>query len=301
MLKHEKLYVLPFDHRGSFFKMFGLREDGLTTADREMLRDYKHLIYEAFLYALSMGVPKQAAAILVDEEFGDHIHAEAQRAGIRRILTVEKSGRDELEFEYGEEFGAHIEALKPDYAKALLRFNPDGNKESNERQIKALKRLNDFCKQEGFGFLVEPLASATDKQLAQYGEDVYEKEKRWETMVKSLQEFHNAGIEADVWKLEGLSDFNQMRSVVQEAQRGGRDAGVVVLGRGESEEKVKEWLSVAAKIEGVIGFAVGRTVFKEDLVKLHNKQQSAQDAILSIAKKYKKFVDLFENSRAKKF
>jgi len=299
MPKHTKLYVLPFDHRGSFFKMFGLGEGNLTKQDREMLRDNKHLIYEAFLQALKMGVPKESAAILVDEEFGDHIHTEAQQAGITRILTIEKSGQDDLEFQYGEDFGTHIEALKPDYAKALLRFNPEGDKELNVRQIKTLKRLNDFCKQKGFGFLVEPLASPTEKQRAQYGEEVYEKEKRWETMIKSLQEFHNGGVEADVWKLEGLSNFNQMKAVVEQAQSGGRDAGVVVLGRGESEEKVKEWLSVAAKIPGVIGFAVGRTVFKEDMVKFYNEQQSRQDAISGIAKKYKGFVELFENSRKK--
>lgn len=296
MFKHAKLYVLPFDHRGSFFKMFGLGEGNLTSENREMLRDYKHLIYEAFLQALAMGVPKEFAAILVDEDFGDHIHHEARAAGITRILTTEKSGLDDLEFEYGDDFGRHIEALKPDYAKALLRYNPEGDKAVNERQIKTLKRLNDFCKENGYGFLIEPLAPATDGQQAEYGEAGYEREKRWDVMVKSLREFHEGGIEPDVWKLEGLSDFNQMKAVVEEARRDGRDAGVVVLGRGESEEKVKEWLSVAARIGGVIGFAVGRTVFKEELVKFFNKKQSREETVSAIGKNYKGFVDLFEKA-----
>lgn len=293
---NKKLYVLPFDHRGSFFKMFGLTESGLTDADIEMLKDYKHLVYEGLLKAIEDGVPKEVSAILVDEQFGEHIHKEAKDEGITRILTTEKSGADEFDFQYGDEFKEHIETLAPDYVKALVRYNPFGDKELNKRQVSRLKKLNDFCKERGYGFLIEPLAPATSEQLQKHGEDGYEKEVRWQVMQNSLREFHAGGVEPQVWKLEGLSDLTQMKTVVEEARAGGRDAGVVVLGRGESEAKVREWLTVAARIDGVIGFAVGRTVFKEELVDHHEKRQSREEAVQQIADNYRGFVELFENA-----
>lgn len=293
----KKLYVLPFDHRGSFFKMFGLKEESLSPSDTEMLKDYKHLVYEGLLKALEDGALKEPAAILVDEQFGARIHEEARERGITRILTTEKSGQDEFDFQYGDEFGFHIDTIEPDYAKALVRYNPWGDKDLNQRQIAKLKKLNDFCKERGYGFLIEPLAPATAEQLQKHGEEGYENEMRWQVMRESLKEFHAGGIEPDVWKLEGLSDFNQMKAVVEEARRDGRDAGVVVLGRGESEAKVREWLSTAAGIEGVIGFAVGRTVFKGELVAFHNKNKSREQAVQGIADNYRGFVNLFESAK----
>lgn len=40
----------------------------------------------------------------------------------------------------------------------------------------------------------------------------------------------------------------------------------IVLGRGEDNRKVHEWLEVAAGVPGFVGFAVGRTDFWEPLV-----------------------------------
>ncbi|MBI1975124.1 MAG: DUF2090 domain-containing protein [Parcubacteria group bacterium] len=295
-----KLYILPFDHRGSFIKMFGFNETALTPDVIAKLVDYKHVVYEGFLKALEIGAPKDAAAILVDEQFGAKIHEEARALGVTRLLTIEKSGQDEFDFEYGDAFGEHIEKLAPDYAKVLVRYNPEGDRDMNVRQMQRLKSVGDFCKSKGFGFLFELLAVVTPAQFAALGGDQekYEKTLRWRVMVDSIRELHAGGIEPDVWKLEGLADFDQMKAVVEATREGGRDrVGVIVLGRGESEEKVREWLKVAAKISGVIGFAVGRTVFKPALMALHEAKTSREEAIETIAKNYKGFVDLFESAR----
>ena len=42
--------------------------------------------------------------------------------------------------------------------------------------------------------------------------------------------------------------------------------GCIILGRGEDDAKVREWLSIAAAVPGFIGFAVGRTSFWDPLV-----------------------------------
>jgi myo-inositol catabolism protein IolC len=296
----KKLYVLPFDHRGSFIKMFGFSDKTLTEDQTSTLMDYKHVIYESFLAALGMGVSKDDGAILVDEQFGSKIQEEARAAGITRIITTEKSGLDEFDFEYGSAFGEHINKFKPDYVKVLVRYNPEGDKEGNLRQIEKLKIMNDFCRANKYGFLFELLAVPTEKQLSDLGGDKekYEKILQGKVMKEAIKEIQDGGIEPDVWKLEGLENFDDMRQVVEQVRANGREnVGVVVLGRGESDAKVRIWLSVAASIPGVIGFAVGRTVFKQPLTDYHNKILTRAQAVEAIAKNYKGFVNLFESSK----
>lgn len=276
----KKLYILPFDHRASFVKMLGLNEATLTAEDVLRVADYKHIVYEGFLHALELGVPRGPAAILVDEQFGRAIHEEARVAGITRILTTEKSGQDEFDFEYGDAFGVHINALKPDYVKVLVRYNPHGDAALNIRQQQKLKIMNDFCHANQYQFLFELLVGPTGEQ--------------WMLMKDAIRELQNAGIEPDVWKLEGLEDIDQMRQVVEQARTGNRGhVGVIVLGRGESEERVRVWLSVAAKISGVTGFAVGRTVFKQPLIDHLAGKISRVEAMNAIAHNFQQFVDLF--------
>lgn len=295
--KARKLYILPFDHRGSFVKMFGFAEKNLRDQDSVALRDYKHIIYEGFLAALELGVSKSDGAILVDEQFGAKIHEEARAAGITRILTVEKSGEVEFDFEYGEKFGDHIDQLQPEYVKALVRYNPATNKTTNERQIARLKILNDFCGDRGYKFLFELLAVPTAEQTAN-GADNYEKMVRGEVMRQSIRELRSNGIEPDIWKLEGFEDTEQFQRVVDEALRprsgqAQKEVGVVILGRGESEEKVRKWLMAAAKVPGVVGLAVGRTVFQWPLIDFAAGKISRNETALKIAQNYKGFIDLF--------
>ena len=303
----DKLYVLPFDHRGSFAKMFGFEHGNLTESQSAALKDYKHLIYEGFLAALKLGISKKDGAILVDEEFGAKIHEEARAAGITRILTVEKSGQDEFDFEYGDKFREHIENIKPDYVKVLVRYNPDGDKESNKRQIERLKIMSDFCAesrsissgQAGYKFMFELLAVPTGEQLAEVGgQEEFEKSLQWKVMRKSIEELRRGGVDPDIWKIEGLEDGEQLKYVVEETQKNTKKVvSVIVLGRGESGEKVKKWLSVAAKNPAVIGLAVGHTVFKQPRLDYAEKKISREDAANEIAKNYKKFVDIFERKK----
>jgi len=281
----DRFYILPFDHRRSFARMFGFDEKTLDAAAREKLIDYKHLVFEGLLKAIEIGVPKVWTAILVDEKFGSHIHEEARALGITRLLTVEKSGQEEFDFEYGNDFGAHIEKLKPDYVKALVRYNPSGDTEMNRRQRERLRRLGDFCRTDGYGFLIELLTAPTPGDA--------------KAMQRTIQEFHADAVEPDVWKLEGLTDRAAMEQVVAEARSGKRtNVGIVVLGRGEDEPTVRAWLAAAAPIPGVIGFAVGRTVFKEPLLDLHRGSISRAEAAEKIAENYKGFVNFFDKLRA---
>ena len=75
----------------------------------------------------------------MDEQFGapKRIPEQAKERGLILAMPVEKSGQDEFDFDYGDQFGEHIERFDPDFSKVLVRFNPDGDPEMNKRQIDA--------------------------------------------------------------------------------------------------------------------------------------------------------------------
>jgi myo-inositol catabolism protein IolC len=292
------LYVLPFDHRGSFeTTMFGWSGD-LTPAQTAEIAAAKQVIYDGFKAAIAGGVPQEKAAILVDEQFGAAILRDATANGFHTACPAEKSGQDEFDFEYGDEFAQHIEAFRPTFCKVLVRFNPGGDRALNERQTKRLKRLSDYlhskCKSL---FMFELLVPPEKEQLAQVGGDknAYDLQLRPALMVKAIEALQAAGVEPDVWKIEGLDHREDCEKIVAAVRRGGRDkVGCIVLGRGENDVKVHEWLEVAASVQGFIGFAVGRTDFWQPLVEWRAKKMAREAAVAEIARRYQEFAEIFE-------
>lgn len=300
----QPLYLLPFDHRGTFeAKMFGWHGE-LTREQHDEIAATKQVIYDGFKAAVAHGVPKEKAGILVDEGYGAAILRDASAQGFITAAPAEKSGQDEFDFEYGTNFGRHIEALKPTFCKVLVRYNPEGDPELNARQAARLKQLSTYLQSHSASrFMFELLVPAESGQLDRVDGDKgrYDREIRPGLMVRAIRDLQAAGVEADVWKIEGLDRQADCEKVVAAAQADGRDkVGCIVLGRGENEAKVRDWLSVAARVDGFVGFAVGRTDFWQALVSLRAKEISREAAVDQIALRYAEFVDIFERNRARK-
>ena len=293
-----RLYILAFDHRASFAKMiFG--KEALSDQELEQVRQYKHFIYQGALKAIASGLPKEQAGILVDEYSGDQVLKDATAQGLTTILTTEKSGQPEFMFEYGDNFSIHIEKYKPTFTKALVRYNPEGDMATNERSQAQLKRLSDYSHNKGFKFLIEPLLPATPAQLAEVSGDKhrYDVELRPDLTVRMVEELQQAGVEPDIWKIEGLEGTVSYEEVVAQARSGGRDkVSCVILGRGESKEGVERWINAGRQVPGVVGFAIGRTIFAEPLVSLHEGKISREVAIERIANNYFHFFQVFTQS-----
>jgi myo-inositol catabolism protein IolC len=296
------LYIQPFDHRGSFqVKLFGWK-GALTDAQTVEIAASKQVIYDGFKAAVAGGVPKEKAGILVDEQFGAAILRDAAAHGYLTACPAEKSGQDEFDFEYGADFAKHIEVFRPTFCKVLVRYNPEGDKDLNRRQSARLKRLSEYLHTESHSlFMFELLVPAEKAQLDQVKGDkkAYDLELRPRLMVEAVEQLQEQGVEADLWKIEGLDRREDCEKIVTAARRGGRDkVGCIILGRGENDEKVREWLSTAAAVPGFIGFAVGRTVFWEPLVGWLGKKTSREEAVTEIARRYTEFVHIFEKARA---
>jgi 5-dehydro-2-deoxygluconokinase len=292
------IYFLPFDHRGSFqTKLFGWTS--LSDAQTAEIAGAKRIIYDGFLSALAAGAPREKAAILVDEQFGAAILRDAAAEGIITAAPAEVSGQAEFQFQYGEEFPRHIEAFSPTFCKVLVRYNAEGDRALNRRQATRLKRLSDFLAAENRSrFLFELLVPAEKAQLDKLKGDeaTYDREVRPRLMVAAIRELQEAGVEPDVWKVEGLDRREDCQAIVATARAGGRGhVSCIVLGGGKDEKKVREWLGVAAEVPGFIGFAVGRTDFWDPLVAWRSQQATREQAVARIAGRYREFVDLFEH------
>ena len=297
---NQPLYILPFDHRGSFqTKMFGWKGT-LSPYQTAEIAATKQVIYDGFKAAIQAGVARQKAGILVDERFGAAILRDAATNGCTTACPAEKSGQEEFDFEYGEDFAEHIEAFHPTFCKVLVRYNPESDRALNQRQATRLRRLSEFLRSQGRSrFMFELLVPPDKEQLDRLKGDkkAYDLELRPRLMVQTIQELQDAQVEPDVWKIEGLDRREDCEKVVAAARRGGRDqVGCIILGRGENDQKVREWLSTAATVPGFIGFAVGRTSFWDPLVQWRANQITRDSAVAEIARRYREFVGIFENA-----
>jgi 5-dehydro-2-deoxygluconokinase len=297
-----KLYILAFDHRGSFQKkMFGIEGDP-TPEQSATITDAKQLIYEGLQEAAQGGAAPEAIGALVDEQFGGHVPAEARTAGMRLAMPVEKSGQNEFDFEYGDDFGAHIERFDPDFSKVLVRYNPEGDPGMNERQLERLKRLSDWLHANDRRFLFELLVPAEPAQLEAAGGDTerYDVEQRPELMRRAIEEIQNAGVEADVWKIEGVDTQADCEMLVRQSRTGGRDGVVcVLLGRGADDDKVDHWLRQAAPVEGFVGFAIGRSIWWDALKGFLAGDLDRGEAASQIARNYLRFIDVYERAEGR--
>src|SRR5437667_65818 len=121
-------------------------------------------------------------------------------------------------------------------------FGIQGHRTPEDRdQAAKLKRLCDWLHDNGRKFLFELLVPAEDAQLEAVGGDTdrYDAELRPDLMRRAITELQDAGVEPDVWKIEGVDERSDAETLAETTRRGGRDGVVcVLLGRGASTEKV---------------------------------------------------------------
>jgi len=293
------LYILPFDHRQSYITGVFHWHDPLTAEQVAEVAASKQVIYDGFKAALAADPDLRArGGILVDERFGAAVLRDAAERGYLTCVSAERSGQEEFDFEYGEDFATHLEAVNPTFAKVLVRYNPEGDPATNGRQTERLHRLSDYLAQTRRLFMFELLVPPTPAQLARVSGDrtAYDRDLRPALMVGAIDALQRAGVEPDVWKVEGLDRREDCERVVDVARHQDRArVSCIVLGRGRDERAVAQWLTTAAGVHGFIGVAVGRTTWLEAVTKWRDHTTSRTDAVARIAQRFREWAAIFEH------
>lgn len=293
------LYLMAFDHRGSFeHDLFGATEP-VPPRVRDGIISVKEIIFDGHVEALAAGAPPDACGVLVDEEFGAGVARRAKAEGVPLAMPVERSGQEEFQFQYGDDFGAHIESFDPTFVKVLVRYNPDGDPDLNRRQTERLARLSHWLRDRQRKFLFELLVPATKEQLDRFGGDqrAYDRGLRPDLVVATIAALQAGGVEPDIWKIEGLDSRAAGEEVVAQARAEGRDGVTcVVLGRGADEPQVLEWVRIGASVDGFDGFAVGRTLWEQALKDFLAGQISRAQAVDEIAVRYQEVIDAYRDA-----
>ncbi|WP_082517793.1 2-deoxy-5-keto-D-gluconate 6-phosphate aldolase domain-containing protein [Curtobacterium sp. Leaf183] len=292
------LFLFAMDQRSSLLE-HTYDESGGEPADEaeaERVRAGKQLVYRGVLSALGAGASREHTGVLVDERYGADVARLTKEAGLQLAMPVERSGREWFELEYGDDWMAHVDAFDPDWVKVLVRDNPAFDADRRAQQADDLAAVSAALHDAGRPFLVELLVPGTDEQTASV--DDYDRDLRPDLVVQVLEYLQDHGVEADVWKLEGLDRREDAERVVATARRDGRDAvQCIVLGRDAPQDQLDAWLRTAASVDGFVGFAIGRSNWEEpleDVVREHLDTTAAQDLI---AANYRHFVDTWLEAR----
>lgn len=287
------LFMLAFDHRKSIRPLFGI--DGEPGAeDRARISAAKELVYEGLLSAAPRLPAGVRPGLLVDEEFGTPVLERAQSEEVIAAVAVERSGQKEFQFEY-EDFGAHLERLRPELAKALVRYNAGGDRDLNDRQLERLRTLSDYLSSSDTDLLFELLVPPTETQLAEVDGDSsrYDADLRPALVRTAIEQIQDAGIEVSIWKIEGIEATEDCESIAATCRRGGRSADCLILGRGADESKVEHWLTTAAPTPGFGGFAVGRTIWWDAIAAHISGTTDRPTTVETIATRYLHFVEAY--------
>lgn len=263
----KNLFILPFDHYSAFTDLFNDESDSLSENVKKQVAELKMIVYRGFLKSWEFGLPKEQSAIIVDELFGSEVLQAAARDDVAVCLGIEKHNTAEFDFFYGDDWAHNIKRFQPAIVKALLKYNPADSLELKQRQAARLKQLSDWCDQEAYSFMLEPLIPPSSEQLKAVGGDKekYDQEIRPGLAKIMLTELYEFKIKPDIWKLEGCLRVNDCLSLFDKVRElGGSQANIIMLGRNQPLALVENQLKAAA-LGGWFGFAVGRTVWYEPL------------------------------------
>ena len=287
----DPLFILAMDHRASFEVLLGIETDEPSDHQLARLREAKDLIYRGLSAAKSQ-LPFGRAAVLVDEQYGSGVIRSAKEEAMILAIPIEASGRSWFTPQWGDAWLAHVERIAPDYAKVLVRDNPDLPADRRRAQLHDLSEVSTALRKVDVPLLYELLVPPTPSQLAAANEsaDRFDRDVRPELVRQVIADNQAAGIEPHLWKLEGFETIAAARHVADQARAAGRTADLIVLGRDAPAQRLDHWLSVAAQVDDFVGFAIGRSIWEDVLTDWVAGRVDRDTAVVQIREAYLGFV-----------
>ena len=220
----QQLYILAFDHRGSFQKKFFGIQGEPDDEQTAIIADAKHLIFEGMLQAVGAGADASATGVLVDEQFGSTVPAEAHEKGLKLAMPAERPART-CSTSSTATTSASTSCVRSRLHQGAGALQPRGRRAENSEQLGKLKRLSDWLKRTTASSCSScwcpprtlssrpsaATATATTPSCPQL-------------MRRAIAEIQDAGIVVDVWKIEGVDERSDCEMLVEQARAAGATA-----------------------------------------------------------------------------
>jgi len=273
----DSVKIFAFDHRLQLEEM-----DGYTLAKGGA---FKELCLRA---ALQVQDGRQGYGILSDDRIGrTSLHA-AAGTGLWVGRPTERPGARPIEFEreLGDDLGGLEEWPRDTVVKLLIFPHPDDSPEMLTHHKREVKRLFSAARRNRLEFLLEIIPSKVGPV-----DDM--------TSAVLIQDYYDAGIYPDWWKLEPFKTAETWQNAVDAIARNDpHTRGIVVLGLDAPEQELAASFALAAAQPLVKGFAVGRTIFGDAARAWLKGEMSDADAVAQMAQRYQRLCDIWEKARS---
>ena len=277
------LYILPLD--------YALQD--AQTADKTIAGK---VIYDGLQMALAAGAPPENAGIIFETTLDATILRDAVTRGLVTTLALHRSRQEEFSFE--KHFERSLPSFHPTFYKATVRYNPTGDRAANQKRAVELSRLSALLAAQGRGrLMLELLVPPVPGQLEELSGNkaAYDLALRPHLMIEAVRELQDAGVDPDVWVVDGMERREDYESLVMMARAGARNQVTCVINGGsESHHHVRASLEAASEVPGIIGFALGQADFSDPLMAWRMHKATRDQAVAVIAARYLEFVDLCE-------
>lgn len=246
----KQLFIFAFDHRGQLVEL-------AQQAGRDLSSIGK--IKQLFVQAVdrvendlrNRGIEADVG-LLADQRFGQDALNAATGRGWWVARPVEIQGSRPLAFEHGRSIGSNLISWPQEQIiKCLVQYHPDDEPMLRLEQEAQIKALYEASKVSGHELLLEIIPP---KDHPSTYPDV---------MLRAFKRLYNLGIYPAWWKIEAQTAevWQQLDALIEERDPYCR--GVVLLGLNAPVESLAEGFAAARNSRTCLGFAVGRTIFRE--------------------------------------
>ncbi|KMK68997.1 5-dehydro-2-deoxygluconokinase [Puniceibacterium sp. IMCC21224] len=269
--------VFAYDHRAQLEEL-----DGATP---EKIGRFKELCLAA---TGQVADNRPGYGLLCDGRLGRDALYKAAGTGLWIGRPVEWPGSRplRLEPEIGADFGGLAQWPRDQVVKVLCYCHPDDDAATWADQESTILRLFAACRRNQLEFLLEVIPS----RVGPISDD---------TTARIIQRFYDLGVRPDWWKLEPMLTDAAWEITCETINRNDPNTrGIVILGLGESEERLAKSFAVAARYPLVKGFAVGRTIFAESAAAWMTGTLNDADAIAAMAGNFARLCAIWDSARA---
>jgi myo-inositol catabolism protein IolC len=291
----EALYLLPCDHRDILADLYSTYQPSGFPDRHSWIAAAKEVVLDGLLRAVRFGVARSSAAILVDDEYGLSVLRRAAENGIARFLPIDTGEVGPFRLAHGKAFPGFAEAIDPEVVSALISYHPGATDAGNQRN--RIQPVFDWLATRPRPFMLELQVLPQPGDLRSGGQAAWEATTRPGLICDAVRDLVAAGANPQIWKLQACPHDQDYRMIIDACRERRPDTDVVILGAGAQTPTVDAWLRGAATVDGVVGFAIGRSVWAEPIRALACGQLTRDVAVERISDAYLHFADTFTNAK----